>query len=60
MENLLKQRDAALRLSLGVRTLEKLRVNGLGPKYIKLNKSVRYRQSEPRRVDRGAGGSINI
>jgi predicted DNA-binding transcriptional regulator AlpA len=43
---LLTQREAALALRLGERTLEKYRVTGLGPKFIKLEKSVRYRQSD--------------
>ena len=46
MRSLLTQIEAAELLSLGVRTLEKYRVTGLGPRFIKLNKSVRYRPED--------------
>jgi len=46
MQPLLTQIEAAELLSLGVRTLEKYRVSGLGPRFIKLNKSVRYRPQD--------------
>jgi len=43
---LLKQHQAAEVLSLGVRTLEKLRITGLGPKYLKMGWAVRYRPED--------------
>jgi predicted DNA-binding transcriptional regulator AlpA len=44
MSPLLTQREAALVLSISVRTLERLRVTGLGPRYVKVRSSVRYQQ----------------
>jgi predicted DNA-binding transcriptional regulator AlpA len=46
METLLKQRDAAQALKLSERTLERLRAKGAGPKFVKVNRSVRYRVSD--------------
>jgi predicted DNA-binding transcriptional regulator AlpA len=46
MQNLLTQRDAAEALRLSVRTLERLRVTGNGPAYVKTNRLVRYRQAD--------------
>jgi excisionase family DNA binding protein len=46
MTALLTQRDAARLLSLSIRTLERMRVTGLGPRFIKLGNSVRYRESD--------------
>jgi predicted DNA-binding transcriptional regulator AlpA len=44
---LLTQREAALALRLSVRTLERLRVSGLGPVFVKCGcRSVRYRQTD--------------
>jgi predicted DNA-binding transcriptional regulator AlpA len=43
---LLTQREAALALRLSERTLERLRVQGVGPRYVKLKKRVLYQQSE--------------
>jgi predicted DNA-binding transcriptional regulator AlpA len=44
---LLTQRETASVLRLSERTLERLRVQGLGPKYVKCGRrSVRYRQSD--------------
>jgi predicted DNA-binding transcriptional regulator AlpA len=44
---LLLQREAACVLRLSERTLERLRVSGLGPKFIRCGgRSVRYRQSD--------------
>jgi hypothetical protein len=42
MQTLLKQRDAATLLALSTRTLERLRVRGHGPRYVKAGKAVRY------------------
>jgi predicted DNA-binding transcriptional regulator AlpA len=46
METLLRQRDAALALKLSERTLERLRAKGTGPRFVKANRSVRYRESD--------------
>jgi hypothetical protein len=46
MTTLLKQHEAASILRLSVRTLERLRVEGLGPKFVRPGKSVRYRQAD--------------
>jgi hypothetical protein len=43
---LLTQRDAALTLKLSVRTLERYRVSGGGPRYAKLGRRVLYRESD--------------
>jgi hypothetical protein len=43
---LLKQREAALVLRLSERTLERWRVKGIGPRFIRLNHSIRYRQQD--------------
>lgn len=40
---LLKTREAATHIGLAVTTLEKMRVYGGGPKYLKLGRAVRYR-----------------
>ena len=47
MQRLLTQIEAAEILSLGVRTLEKYRVTGLGPRFIKLARGV-YRNNDLR------------
>ena len=46
MEILLTQHDAAEALQVSVRTLERLRVTGNGPAYVKTNRLVRYRQAD--------------
>ena len=46
METLLTQREAATVLRLGERTLERLRMTGLGPRYVKLNRRVAYQQCD--------------
>lgn len=38
--------EASLRTGLAVATLEKKRVYGTGPKFLKLGRSVRYRESD--------------
>jgi predicted DNA-binding transcriptional regulator AlpA len=43
---LLNGREAALALRLSERTLERLRVSGLGPRFIKLGKAIRYREAD--------------
>jgi predicted DNA-binding transcriptional regulator AlpA len=46
MNDLLTQRDAARRLLLSPRTLERLRVSGTGPRYCKLGRRVAYREAD--------------
>jgi len=46
MDTLLTQRDAAIALRLSTRTLERLRVSGLGPRYIKTTRRVLYRECD--------------
>ena len=47
MATLLTQREAALALRLSERTLERMRVAGIGPRFIRLSRrSVRYRQQD--------------
>ena len=43
---LLTQREAAQALRLSERTLERWRVAGIGPRFIRLNTSLRYRQQD--------------
>jgi excisionase family DNA binding protein len=43
---LLTQREAATLLKLSERTLERLRGQGTGPKFLRIRHSVRYRQSD--------------
>jgi predicted DNA-binding transcriptional regulator AlpA len=43
---LLTQREAALALRLSPRTLERMRVTGNGPRFVKYNRSIRYQQSD--------------
>jgi excisionase family DNA binding protein len=43
---MLTQSEAAQMLRVSVRTLERLRVSGDGPTYIKTGRLVRYRQSD--------------
>jgi len=42
MENLLDERQAAQRLHLSVRTLQRFRSAGNGPRYVKIGRLVRY------------------
>jgi excisionase family DNA binding protein len=46
MLRLLTQREAARFLRLSERTLERLRVSGGGPTYVKAGRLVRYRESD--------------
>jgi predicted DNA-binding transcriptional regulator AlpA len=43
---LLSAREAAALLHLSERTLERFRVSGTGPKFIRLGRSVRYRLAD--------------
>jgi helix-turn-helix protein len=46
MQTLLTQRDAAIALRCSERTLERLRLTGNGPRYIKTTRRVLYREAE--------------
>jgi predicted DNA-binding transcriptional regulator AlpA len=46
METLLTQRDVAAKLGLSERTIERLRLSGDGPRFVKANRAVRYRQAD--------------
>jgi len=46
MEDLLSQEEAARRLKISQRTLERQRVSGDGPPFVKLGRCVRYRLSD--------------
>jgi hypothetical protein len=46
MDTLLTQREAAMALRLSTRTLERQRVSGLGVKFVKIGRAVRYRASD--------------
>ena len=46
MQPLLTQKQCAELLRLSERTLERLRVSGTGPKFVRMGRSVRYRQSD--------------
>ena len=46
MQPLLTQNEAAELLKLSVRTVERLRVTGTGPKFLKIRNSVRYRPAD--------------
>jgi excisionase family DNA binding protein len=46
MLRLLTQREAADHLRLSERTLERLRVSGGGPRYVKAGRCVRYREAD--------------
>jgi predicted DNA-binding transcriptional regulator AlpA len=46
VERLLNQREAAEKLGISVRTLERLRVVGTGPEYYRLGRLVRYRECD--------------
>jgi excisionase family DNA binding protein len=46
MQPLLTQDEAAELLKLSVRTIERLRVSGTGPKFLKIRNSVRYRPED--------------
>jgi excisionase family DNA binding protein len=43
MQPLLTQRQAAALLCLSERTLERFRVSGIGLKFVRMGKSIRYR-----------------
>lgn len=44
MEILITPKDAALALSISIKTLEAMRIKGLGPKYVKVSsRKVAYR-----------------
>jgi predicted DNA-binding transcriptional regulator AlpA len=56
MEALLTQREAASVLRLSERTLERLRVTGLGPQFLRCGgRAIRYRQSD---LENWIGGRV--
>ena len=46
MSPLLTQREAAQLLRLSERSLERFRVTGTGPRFVKVGHSVRYRETD--------------
>lgn len=46
MSKVLTEQEAAPQVGLAVSTLQKLRVNGGGPRFLKLGRSVRYREDD--------------
>jgi excisionase family DNA binding protein len=48
MDTLLTQDEAARRLGMSVRSLERHRVAGTGPRFVKLGRLVRYREADLR------------
>jgi excisionase family DNA binding protein len=46
MIRLLTQRECAAALRLSERTLERLRVSGGGPAFVKAGRSIRYREAD--------------
>jgi predicted DNA-binding transcriptional regulator AlpA len=46
MQTLLTQREAAQALRLSERTLERSRVTGQGPRFIRCGRSIRYRADD--------------
>lgn len=46
MVRLLTQRETAILLRLSERTLERLRLQGGGPLYVKAGRAVRYREAD--------------
>jgi predicted DNA-binding transcriptional regulator AlpA len=46
MDSLLNQKQAARILGLSVRTLERYRITGTGPRYVRLGRLIRYRPND--------------
>jgi hypothetical protein len=46
MATLLTSREVATLLSVSVRSLERWRVAGIGPRFVRLNHAIRYRQQD--------------
>jgi hypothetical protein len=46
MATLLTSREVAALLSVSVRSLERWRVAGIGPRFVRLNHAIRYRQAD--------------
>jgi excisionase family DNA binding protein len=55
MLRLFTQGEAAELLRLSVRTLERMRVSGTGPSYVKAGRSIRYREDH---LDRWVEGRV--
>jgi len=45
-ERLLREKDVFERLNIGLSTGQQYRLKGLGPKFVKIGRSVRYRESD--------------
>jgi len=45
-ENLLCEKDVAQMLNVSVRTVQRARLDGDGPKWLKIRKLIRYRQRD--------------
>lgn len=45
-QTLLNTAEAAAAIRLAIATLEKMRVHGTGPKFLKLGRAVRYRRAD--------------
>jgi predicted DNA-binding transcriptional regulator AlpA len=60
MDKLFDQKQAAHFLGLSVRTLERHRVAGTGPRYARLGRLIRYRENDLKEwVDRNTRGSTS-
>jgi predicted DNA-binding transcriptional regulator AlpA len=46
MERLLNTNESAKQTGLSIRTFERMRTSGLGPRFIKCGRAVRYRESD--------------
>jgi len=57
MDRLLKEAAAGELLATPPKTLEDWRVKGKGPKYVKLGRAVRYRESDIQEFIKGLVGS---
>jgi excisionase family DNA binding protein len=55
MADIFTENEAAPRMGLAVSTLQKLRVTGGGPRFLKLGRSVRYRSQD---IDEWLAGRV--
>jgi excisionase family DNA binding protein len=46
MERLLKTAESAKQTGLSIRTFERMRSSGMGPRFVKVGRAVRYRESD--------------
>lgn len=56
-DRLLKTEDAAEKLATSEQTLRKWRCHGMGPKYVRLGRSVRYRETDLNEYIEQLGGA---